>query len=126
LPFYLLAVWLLISVRGIEGAAIAWVLRMAVDTLILFGMVRHILPTSALIIRRMALFVGGALFVLVLFALPIGNAIKMPSLVLMLFTFVLVVWFLILSPKERALVQSKLPVLEVLFLGWKKKIKNKT
>jgi len=52
LPTYLLALWWLISARGIEGAAIAWTGRVAVDALVLLGLSRWLLPKSAQIIRR--------------------------------------------------------------------------
>jgi O-antigen/teichoic acid export membrane protein len=41
LPFYLAALWLLVHARGIEGAAIAWLARVAVDALALFAMARR-------------------------------------------------------------------------------------
>lgn len=40
LPFYLAALWLLIHARGIEGAALAWLARVVVDTVALFLMAR--------------------------------------------------------------------------------------
>jgi len=47
LPCYLLALWWLTSMYGIEGAAIAWTARAGVDALILFVMARRLLPGSA-------------------------------------------------------------------------------
>jgi O-antigen/teichoic acid export membrane protein len=38
LPFYLMMLWWLVARLGIEGAAIAWTLRVAMDTLVLFGL----------------------------------------------------------------------------------------
>jgi O-antigen/teichoic acid export membrane protein len=38
LPFYLLALWLLISEMGINGAAMAWCARAMMDAGLLFGM----------------------------------------------------------------------------------------
>lgn len=37
LPFFLAALWLLITHYGAMGAALAWLLRMGVDTLLMFG-----------------------------------------------------------------------------------------
>lgn len=42
LPLFLLALWLLISHFGAMGAALAWLLRMAVDTLLMFGAVAQL------------------------------------------------------------------------------------
>src|SRR5262249_795225 len=52
---YLLAVWWLIGRFGIEGAAIAWTLRVAVDTAVLFAMSRRMLRISAAALRSPAL-----------------------------------------------------------------------
>jgi O-antigen/teichoic acid export membrane protein len=41
LPFYLVAVWWLIARFGIEGAAVAWLARVAVDAVVLFWMARR-------------------------------------------------------------------------------------
>ena len=49
LPFYLLALWLLISIYGVEGAAIAWTARVGVDALILFVMAKRSFPSGALV-----------------------------------------------------------------------------
>jgi O-antigen/teichoic acid export membrane protein len=45
LPFYLAAVYWLIEMRGIEGTAMAWTARVAVDACILFAMAARLLPT---------------------------------------------------------------------------------
>lgn len=110
LPFYLLAVWWLVNSYGIEGAAIAWVVRVAVDALLLFALVKRVLPSSAAIIRRMSLTVGVALITLALAALPAGIVIKGLFLLLVLTAFALVAWFLILNPEERVLVQNRLKI----------------
>ena len=45
LPFYLLILWWLLGTLGIVGAAIAWVVRVAVDTLFLFAMAQRLLQS---------------------------------------------------------------------------------
>ncbi len=59
LPFYLLAVWLLIRSHGIEGAAVAWLARVAVDAVALFALARGRLAGEAAGVRS-ALRGGGA------------------------------------------------------------------
>ncbi len=54
-PFYLLAVWWLIEHFGIEGAAVAWTLRVAVDTVVLFAMSRRMLRIPVTALRSPAL-----------------------------------------------------------------------
>lgn len=65
LPFYLLAVWLLIRGHGIEGAAVAWLARVAVDALALFAIGRGRLRGAPTGIRSVVIGGGGALLVLV-------------------------------------------------------------
>jgi len=48
LPLYLLALWALIRVLGIQGAAIAWSARCVVDTAVLFVFSRNLLAAPAL------------------------------------------------------------------------------
>jgi O-antigen/teichoic acid export membrane protein len=43
LPFFLAALWWLSSVYGVLGAAIAWLLRIALDTLLVFGLCSRLL-----------------------------------------------------------------------------------
>lgn len=110
LPFYLVTVWWLVSSHGIEGAAIAWTVRVTVDALLLFALVKRVLPGSAAIIRRMSLMVGAAMITLALAALPTEIVIKGFFLLLTLTAFALIAWFLILNPEERMLVQNRLKI----------------
>src|SRR5437879_5769864 len=61
LPLYLGLLWWLISTRGIEGAAIAWSVRVAVDALFLFGLSRRFLPGRKPMLPRTALVPATAL-----------------------------------------------------------------
>ncbi|GAJ20536.1 unnamed protein product, partial [marine sediment metagenome] len=94
LPFYLVMVWWLIGAYGIEGAAIAWVVRIVVDTIILFGMAQRFLPTTASIIKRKVLALAGALLMLAIGSLQISFIIKGLFLLLTLSVFIFVSWFL--------------------------------
>ena len=58
LPFYLLGLWWLISMYGVEGAAIAWTARVAMDGAVLFGMARRFFSDNAVDKRVVA--PGGA------------------------------------------------------------------
>ncbi len=108
LPFYLLALWWLLGTFGIEGAAIAWTVRAAVEALILFTMAHRFLPADTMIVRRAAPVIGVALLALAFAALLASFAIKVLFLSLVFPAFVLAAWFLILSPVERAMVQKRL------------------
>jgi O-antigen/teichoic acid export membrane protein len=119
LPFYLLALWWLLGTFGIEGAAVAWVVRIAVDALVLFAMAQRFLPASTTVVRRAALVIGTSLLALALAALPAGLAVKGLFLSLTLLAFALAAWFLILAPAERAMVQKRLSWLPLSSRGHK-------
>ena len=101
LPFYLLIVWWLIGAYGIEGAAVAWVARVAVDTLFLFGMAQRFLPSSKPNMRCMAFTMIIALHILALAVLPVGVAMKGLFLVLTLIVFTLLTWRYILDNVDK-------------------------
>jgi len=107
LPFYLLVVWWLIQSYGIGGAAIAWVARVAVDSLVLFAMAMRFLPRCTDIMGRMALTMVIALITLGIATLPEGIIMKGVFLFLTLLVFVLASWFQILSLEEREVVQNR-------------------
>jgi len=65
LPLYLAAVWLLIRAHGIEGAAMAWLGRVAVDAIALFLLAARRLPRGRVGSARLALAGGAALLALV-------------------------------------------------------------
>ena len=44
LPFYLLVLWVSVTAMGITGAALAWLVRAAVDTVMLFWLCNRLLP----------------------------------------------------------------------------------
>jgi O-antigen/teichoic acid export membrane protein len=102
LPFYLLVLWLLLSTRGIEGAAIAWTARAAVDTVFLFGVAGSLLHDRMADFRTVAALTG-ALSILALAFLPTDPVTKGLFLFLTLFAFTLAAWFLLLSQEERRL-----------------------
>ena len=56
----------MVGVYGIVGAAIAWVVRAAVDTLALFVMAHILLPSVSPFSLRRLFVIGMALFVLAL------------------------------------------------------------
>jgi O-antigen/teichoic acid export membrane protein len=102
LPFYLVSAWLLIQARGIEGAAMAWTARTALDLAFFFGAVCFILPGSAATVRRLVWALGLAGPVLVLGALPAGIAFRAPFLLLVVVTATIFTWRLALAPEEKA------------------------
>lgn len=107
LPFYLLALWWLLGTFGIEGVAVAWLMRVAVDALLLFAVAQRFLLISTPDVVRAASVMGVALLILALGSIPESLAEKGLFLSLTLLIFVLVAWFLILTPTERVLLQKR-------------------
>jgi len=106
LPLYLGLLWWLVSARGIEGAAIAWTARVAVDALFLFGLAKRFLPGKGAIRLQTALLTAVALLILALATLLQGPIAKGFFLFATILGFGLVTWFRILTPEERTLAQS--------------------
>ncbi len=108
LPLYLITAWWLIRTHGVEGAAIAWVARVAVDALLLLVAAKRVLPAGFFLLREAGVVAGLAFVVLALGFLPLSLAGKALFAVLELLAFVLAAWFVILAPDERALVDHRL------------------
>jgi O-antigen/teichoic acid export membrane protein len=106
LPVYLIALWLLIRAWGIEGAAIAWTARVALDALFLFGLARRFLPGKASGNLRTVLLLAATLLILASATLLQGIFAKSLFLLGTIVTFATVAWFLIFTPEERTFVQS--------------------
>ena len=106
LPCYLLALWWLTSALGVEGAAIAWTGRVAIDALFLFGLGQRFLPTGISLVRRTLFGLGTALVTLASAAFAQGIILKGIFLLVAILVFGFTTWFLILTPRERILVQA--------------------
>ena len=106
LPLYLGLLWWLISTRGIEGAAIAWTARVAVDAIFLFGLAKRYLANKSRVRLGTVLLPAMALLILALAAWIQGPVVKGFFLLGTILCFVLVAWFQVLTPEERTLAQS--------------------
>ena len=106
LPGYLIALFWLTKVRGIEGAAMAWTGRVTFDALVLFILAKRFLPIRSSTQLQTLLLVGGALGTFVVATLLHSWEMKGLFLTLIFLGFVLVGWFVLLSPEERKLAQQ--------------------
>jgi O-antigen/teichoic acid export membrane protein len=113
LPFYLLILWWLLSAYGIIGAAIAWILRVAVDATVLFVMAHRLVPVASPFTRQLLLMVGVAFFVLALGALIPGLIMKGLFLLLVLLIFAAITWFVILATDEKDMICSHMKVISI-------------
>ncbi|NOX76411.1 MAG: flippase [Gammaproteobacteria bacterium] len=117
LPLYLLTLWWLLDAYGITGAAIAWVLRVAVDTLILFVMADRLLSMGSPFSRRPMLLACSALVVLTFGAMITGFAVKGLFVALVLLIYVLLAWFVLLANDERDMIRRWLTTIWAHFTG---------
>ena len=113
LPFYLFVLWWLLDAYGIIGVAVAWVLRVMVDTLFLFIMANRLVSVKATFMWRLLIMVGIALFVMVLGAMVPGLVMKGFFLLLVLLLLVITAWFVILDTDEKRLICSSFKMLHI-------------
>jgi O-antigen/teichoic acid export membrane protein len=106
LPVYLGALLWLIHAEGIEGAAIAWGGRTLFDAIALFLMARRFLPDGSPVTPRTKLLLAAATAILFLAVLPQDIMLKVAFVLIAILSFVLVAWFLVLTPEERSLARN--------------------
>jgi O-antigen/teichoic acid export membrane protein len=102
LPLYLAAAWFLIGARGIEGAALAWTGRTALDLVLFLGAAVWVLPGCVAAVRRLALGLGLALPVIAVCALPAGFAARGVLLLPVVAVSSFVTWRFVVAPEEKA------------------------
>jgi O-antigen/teichoic acid export membrane protein len=107
LPLYLLGVCWLINTYGIKGAAIAWVARIGIDTVCLFGMVQWFLPMNKSILIKKIVLMGAALLVLGLATILVSVGVKVMFFSVTLIAFCFGSWFLVLNHEERAFIGKR-------------------
>jgi O-antigen/teichoic acid export membrane protein len=108
LPLYLLTLGWLLTLYGIEGAAIAWVLRVSLDAVVLFAMAHRFLPDTADSIYHLVKMLSAAVLILSLFLVTVDLFFKTLLLLVVFSMFFVVAWFFILKSNERHLVRNKL------------------
>jgi O-antigen/teichoic acid export membrane protein len=120
LPVYLLLLWWMLDSYGIVGVAIAWALRVSVDTVLLFVILNRILPTASLPAHNHMFMFGMALFALLIGGMITGLIMKGIFLLLVLFSFALVVWSVGLSVEEKSTMRCYLDLIKLISLQDKK------
>lgn len=105
LPFYILTLWWLLGAYGIKGAAIAWVVRVGIDTLMLFAMVQKLLPYTKALIRNALLKIIMGVCVFIVAGYTVGLFMKVLFLGGTLTIFIAVTWLWLLAPEERRLLK---------------------
>ena len=108
LPLYLAGVWWLIEWRGIEGAAFAWTLRVALDCAAMFLLARRLLPAARDTSRSAMLWMLLAALMLGAGAWLSAPGAKAGYVVLALAVFGLAAWRAALTPAERDFIRHPL------------------
>jgi O-antigen/teichoic acid export membrane protein len=101
LPMYLIALWWLTRTHGIEGAAIAWTIRVSIDALALFIMSRRFLPHGHYGNSQTGVALVSSLIVLCFAGQVQDLVFKSVFLLLTVLAFLLLTWFVVFSPEER-------------------------
>ena len=105
LPVYLIALFWLTKAKGIEGAALAWTGRVAVDGVVLFALANRLLPLRYSRLQS-AFLVTAALGTFAMASVLESLPLKLLFILSTLSVFTLVTWFFLLSPEERKLAQQ--------------------
>jgi len=103
LPLYVVTVWWLVRLRGIEGAALAWTARVALDAVLLFLISESVLSRKDLG-KQLGAFVLVGLCILAAASLVATLFAKFAFLVAVVLLFVSSAWFVFLSSEDRAVV----------------------
>ncbi|MHA1381517.1 MAG: hypothetical protein ACTSRG_24385, partial [Candidatus Helarchaeota archaeon] len=101
LPVYLIMLWVMLQILNIEGAAIAWTIRVFLDMIILFIFAKKQLLHSSLLSHQKMTIFSISLLVLLISMLPFTKTFNIVFLILVFNAYFLTVWFLILLPNER-------------------------
>ena len=109
LPVYVAALFYFARTMGITGVAIAWLLRVTIDSLLLFAVSWRLLPENRFVSTRLPLLTGG---VLGLFGIAVALS-GIPAKLVFVFTAcavaLMVMWFWMLSPREKSALRLSLP-----------------
>jgi O-antigen/teichoic acid export membrane protein len=105
LPFYVVTLFFLARHWGITGVAIAWLLRVIIDTFLLFWFSFRMLPECRFIVTRLPLMIGGALALNLAVALIAGLAFKIIVACAVFLFAVPALWLWMFTPAERAPLQ---------------------
>jgi O-antigen/teichoic acid export membrane protein len=102
LPVYVVMLFLLARSWGITGVAVAWLVRVMIDTFLLFWFSSRLLPECRFIVTRLPLMIGAALALNVAAVLITGLATKLIVVCAIFFVAVPALWLWMFTPAQRA------------------------
>ncbi|MEN8250052.1 MAG: flippase [Bacteroidota bacterium] len=111
LPVYLLLLWQLVHLYGVEGAAVAWTVRVTLDTVLMFFMSRRYLPVSTMFLKKKALALCVALLVLFI-AAGIGDlSVKVIYFSGVILLLIPLFWFFLFTKEDKTFICNYLKAL---------------
>jgi len=113
LPVYLMILWWLVNTYGIVGAAVAWIVRVVIDTIVLFNIAHKLLLVTSPFSLRPVSMTCIALSMLILGAIMPGITIKGLFLLLILPTFAVVTWYFVLADDERNMMLNRIKAISI-------------
>jgi len=108
LPFYLAALWFFIGRFGITGAALVWMLRVAVDAILLFAFASRVLMYGSAISTRNLVIILLLSPVIFVGALLPDSIYRLLYIVFALLLFVPVCWRYLLQGSDRQYLEQNL------------------
>lgn len=111
LPLYLILMWYFIPKLGIKGAALVWLIRIFIDTSLLFYFTQKVLHQRTKVEFRLNSNLIFALFSLIVVISTIfisGITFKLLFVITVLLTFSIIVWKKILGPEDLSFIFSKI------------------
>jgi O-antigen/teichoic acid export membrane protein len=106
-PYFAL-LWVLVSAHGIEGAAVAWTARCAVDCVLLLVLMLRVVPTVRRAARRAALAIAFGCLALALAFIPLDGALRVALAAAVLGCGAFAGWTWILGRHEKRYLRMRL------------------
>ena len=103
LPIYVIALWYFTKTHGLTGAAIAWVLRMALDMVLMFVFANKVLPLAKRESYNGLGFTAVITILCVLVTLPQTLGLKIIFSLVSIIGLSVVFWLVVLSSDEKLL-----------------------
>jgi len=106
LPFYAVMLFILVKRFGIQGVAVAWLLRVVADAVLFFALSHRLLPQNKIVVSKLPALVGAALaaFAVAGSGAPFGIRVMVVCGTVVLTG--VAAWFWMFSPGERKSLQS--------------------
>ena len=108
LPIYVVALFVLAKSMGIRGVAIAWLLRVVIDAVLLFLFSWRLLPENNFMVKKLPLLVTGALAIFSTAIFLNGAATKIIFVVVACLLVTVALWQWMLSAREKTALLSGL------------------